>query len=161
MQVRIETLNEKKLVGKSERMSIVANKTSDLWRSFMSERKAIQNTVGSDLYSMQVYDSLSYFEKFNPNAEFTKFAAIEVKNFNIIPNGFKKITINSGLYAVFLHKGPASEFPKTMQYIFGEWLPDSNYELEARPHFEKLGDRYKNNAPDSEEEVWIPIRIKT
>jgi hypothetical protein len=28
------------------------------------------------------------------------------------------------------------------------------------PHFEVLGDKYKNNDPSSEEEVWIPIKPK-
>ena len=54
----------------------------------------------------------------------------------------------------------ASEFSKTMQHIFTRWLPESNYRLDNRPHFEVLGERYKNNDPNSEEEVWIPIKQK-
>ncbi len=161
MLVKIEELIEKRLVVKSVRMSIVANKTTELWRSFMTERKAIQNPIGTDLFSMQVYDSLEYFESFNPNTEFTKYAAIEVADLRNIPNGFNKFILQSGLYAVFLHKGPAGEFPKTMQYIFTEWLPNSIYTLDNRTHFEKLGEKYKNNDAESEEEVWIPIRLKT
>ncbi|TQE66329.1 GyrI-like domain-containing protein [Leptospira noguchii] len=42
-------------------------------------------------------------------------------------------------------------------HIFQEWLPNSGYKLEHRPHFELLGSKYKNNDPTSEEEVWIPI----
>jgi AraC family transcriptional regulator len=34
------------------------------------------------------------------------------------------------------------------------------YELDDRPHFEILGDKYKNNDPNSEEEIWIPIKLK-
>ncbi|WP_339791455.1 GyrI-like domain-containing protein [uncultured Imperialibacter sp.] len=44
------------------------------------------------------------------------------------------------------------------EYIFGTWLPASAYDLDDRPHFEVLGDNYKNNDPTSEEEIWIPIR---
>jgi AraC family transcriptional regulator len=29
-----------------------------------------------------------------------------------------------------------------------------------RPHFEILGDKYKNDHPDSEEEIWILCREK-
>jgi AraC family transcriptional regulator len=43
-------------------------------------------------------------------------------------------------------------------YIFNTWLPQSNYQLAPRPHFEILGEKYKNNHPDSEEEIWIPIQ---
>jgi AraC family transcriptional regulator len=43
-------------------------------------------------------------------------------------------------------------------YIFNTWLPKSGYQLDRRPHFEILGEKYKNNNPDSEEEIWIPIQ---
>lgn len=126
----------------------------------MTEKASIKNALGTDLYSIQVYDDLHHFKNFAPEAEFIKWAAVEVANFENIPNGFSVFDIDSGLYAVFLHKGPAREFPKTMQFIFAQWLPQSEYELDDRPHFELLGEKYKNDSPDSEEEVWIPIRIK-
>lgn len=40
------------------------------------------------------------------------------------------------------------------------WLPASDYNLDNRPHFEVLGEKYKNNDPTSEEEIWIPIKLK-
>jgi len=139
-------------------MSLTANKTGELWQSFMTERKNIQNAVGTELYSIQVYDDLDYFKRFNPNTTFTKWAATEVANSNNIPIGFSTLFIPQGLYAVFLHKGLASDFPKTANYIYGKWIPNSDYDLDNRPHFEVLGDAYKNNDPASEEEVWIPIK---
>jgi len=142
------------------RMALANNKTHQLWRSFMLERTVIKNAEGTDLYSIQVYDELLYFKNFNTNTEFTKWAAIEVENHDILPNDFSPFTIESGLYAVFLHKGTVSEFPKTFQFIFNTWLPKSKYKLDNRPHFELLGKKYKNNSPDSEEEVWIPIKNK-
>jgi AraC family transcriptional regulator len=39
-------------------------------------------------------------------------------------------------------------------------LPNSNYHLDDRPHFEILGEKYKNADPGSEEEIWIPIKAK-
>ena len=158
--VRIAQLPQKTLIGKSLRMSLASNKTHQLWRSFMLDRALIENAVGADLYSVQVYDELLYFTNFSPHTEFTKWAAVEVENHNNIPNGFSALTIEAGLYAVFIHKGTVKEFPKTFQYIFTEWLPGSAYELDNRPHFELLGEAYKNNDPNSEEEVWIPIKKK-
>lgn len=157
MKPRIEILPEKKLIGKSLRMSLVNNLTHRLWRSFMTERSAIRKRLGTDKYSIQLYDA-NYFKAFNPNTEFTKWAAVEVADFDYIPIGFSPFVLPSGRYAVFVHKGPSSEFPKTMQFIFGQWLPRSAYELDHRPHFELLGDTYKNNEAHSEEEVWIPIK---
>ncbi|MGK2861531.1 MAG: GyrI-like domain-containing protein [Chitinophagaceae bacterium] len=45
-------------------------------------------------------------------------------------------------------------------YIFNTWLPPSGYDLDNRPHFEILGEKYKNDDPLSEEEIWIPIKQK-
>ena len=64
----------------------------------------------------------------------------------------------AGLYAVFIHRGPPSEGPKTYQHIFGVWLPQSGYVLDERPHFAVMGAKYKHDAADSEEELWIPVK---
>jgi AraC family transcriptional regulator len=39
-------------------------------------------------------------------------------------------------------------------------MRDSAYDLDNRPHFEILGEKYKNESPDSEEELWIPVKLK-
>ena len=160
MQARIEMLYEKKLIGKSIIMSLANNKTGELWKWFMMRRNQINNALGSDLYSMQIYNKSLNFKEFNQNTEFEKWAAIEVTNLNTVPDEMESYTLVGGLYAVFIHKGSSSKFQKTFQYIFGQWLPSSEYDLDNRPHFEVLGEKYKNNEEDSEEEVWIPIRPK-
>jgi len=160
MTHRIEILPEKNLIGNRIKMSFASNKTFELWNSFMIRRKEIINNLTADLFSMQVYESPSYFEKFNPGAIFEKWAAVEVADFNTIPDGMETFVLPGGLYAVFIHKGAAGTGQKTFQYIFGTWLPASEYMLDDRPHFEILGEKYKNNDPGSEEEVWIPIRSK-
>lgn len=155
---KIETLPEKKLIGKHLKMSLSENRTFELWRSFMPLRKEIKNSVTNDLVSLQIYDSSFDFKNFNPNLEFEKWAAVEVSDFDSIPDGMEPYTVSGGLYAVFIHKGTASTGSKTFQYIFDTWLPKSEYELDNREHFEILGKKYKNEDPDSEEEIWIPIK---
>jgi AraC family transcriptional regulator len=95
-----------------------------------------------------------------PDTEFVKWAALEVEDFSYIPEYMQAYTLAGGLYAVFIHIGPPAAFEKTFQYIFNEWLPHSIYTLDDREHFEILGAKYKNNEPDSEEEIWIPIKPK-
>jgi len=158
MEPRIETLNQKTLVGKRMTMSFSNNKTFELWKSFMPHKKEIQNVVGTDLFSVEIYNDTNFFKNFNPNKEFEKWAAVEISELKNIPDEMEPITIPKGLYAVFSHKGPASEGPKTYQYIFGTWLPNSKYVLDNRPHLAIMGEKYKNNSPDSEEELWIPIK---
>lgn len=126
----------------------------------MPRRKEITNNIGMDLYSLQVYPE-KYFEAFDPHREFEKWALVEVKDFSDVPDDMETFNLPVGLYAVFLHRGPASQGPKTFQYIFTNWLPRSLYVLDDRPHFEILGEKYKNEAPDSEEEIWVPVKLKT
>lgn len=139
-------------------MTFAEDQTFVLWSSFMPERRQIANAVNNELFSMQVYPTDFDFEAFDPDARFEKWAAAEVNDFDQVPENMEPFTLPGGLYAVFVHKGPASDGPKTFGYIFRIWLPASEFVLDTRPHFEILGDKYKNNAPDSEEEIWIPIR---
>ncbi len=125
----------------------------------MQRRKEITNNIGSLLYSLQIYDEL-YFSNFKPSNEFRKYAAIEVTDFDSLPKDMQSFVLPSGLYAVFQYKGLPSEGYKIFQYIFATWLPNSIYDLDNRHHFELLGEKYNNQSPDSEEEIWIPIKKK-
>jgi AraC family transcriptional regulator len=157
MTPRIEIVGERKLVGLRMTMSLSMNKTKELWQNFMQARKEIKNQVGNDLYSIQLYDD-HYFKTFSPHSTFEKLAAVEVTHFDEIPAGMEHFTMPSGTYAVFVHRGAAAAGPATFNYIFSTWLPNSEYHLDNRPHFEVLGEKYKNDDPGSEEEIWIPIR---
>lgn len=159
MEPRIEILSEKKLIGKYIIMSFIENKTFQLWSSFMPKRKEIKNSIDSNLYSLEVF-SEGYFNNFDPNNTFQKWAAVEVSDFDEIPSQMETLIIPTGLYAVFIHKGPQSEGHKTYHSIFVEWLPNSEYTVDTRPHFAVMGDQYKKEDPDSEEEIWIPITPK-
>lgn len=156
MQPLIKTLTEKKLVGHFIEMSFIENKTFQLWSCFMPNRKEIQNVISPNLYSLEVYKK-DHFDNFDPNDIFQKWAAVEVSDYSTIPEGMEKLIVPTGLYAIFLHLGPATEAHKTYHYIFAEWLPNSDYTVDDRPHFAVMNERYKKDDPTSEEEIWIPI----
>lgn len=158
MQPRIVNLKGKKLVGKRLTMSLADNKTSELWKNFIPRRREITNTLTNDLISMQVYKP-KHFTEFTLTNEFEKWAAVEVGDFNNLPSDLETFNLKGGLYAVFNYKGSSTD-SSIFQFIFGTWLPNSNYLLDDRPHFELLGEKYKNADPNSEEEIWIPIRQK-
>ena len=159
MQPQIKTITSKKLIGQNLTMTFAANKTFELWRQFMPRRKEIINTVSSDLFSIQVFDDSFSFKNFNPNTSFQKWAALEVSSFDFVPDEMETFILPAGLYAVFLYKGLSTD-TQIFQYIYGTWIPNSEYELDQRPHFEVLGEKYKNNDPNSEEEILIPIKFK-
>lgn len=158
MYLRTTTLPAKTFIGKHLTMSFVQNKTFELWRSFMPQRKDVKRTIGTELYSMEVYPS-GFFANFNPANSFEKWATVEVSEVENIPAGMEVLNAD-GLYAVFLHTGLASEGPRTYDYIFREWLPQSDYKVDDRPHFAIMGEKYQPDSPTSEEELWIPIRLK-
>ncbi|MBW6492495.1 MAG: GyrI-like domain-containing protein [Lentimicrobium sp.] len=158
LKPRIEILQEKKLIGNRLTMSLASNKTGELWRSFMPRRREISNNLSNDLISMQIYKP-SYFAEINPLNEFEKWATVEVSDYDNRPTDMETYTLSGGLYAVFDYKGLSTD-KSIYQYIFGTWLPGSDYLLDDRPHFEVLGEKYKNAEPVSEEEIWIPIRQK-
>ncbi len=139
-------------------MSFANYKISELWRSFTPGRSEIANQLSGDSISVAVY-SPTHFADFKPTNEFERWAAVEVSDFSNVPTGMETVILPGGMYAVFDYKGLNTD-NSIYHYIFGIWLPGSDYMLDNRPHFEILGDKYKNNDPASEEEIWIPIRSK-
>ena len=156
IQPSIQNLAPKKLIGLSLSMSVAQNQTGKLWSQFSPRIKEISNRVAEEKISLQIYPP-SYFTRFNPSIEFTKWALVETNTLKDIPAGLHSFLLEGGLYAVFDYKGSSAD-SSIFQYIFGEWLPNSQYQLDDRPHFEILGPNYKNNDPNSEEEIWIPIK---
>lgn len=155
MEPRIEELEFKKLIGMRLEMSLSNNKTSDLWRQFMPRRNEIKNRASSDYVSLQNYGENW---DFSPDKRFEKWALVEVSGVSDVPESMETYDLHGGKYAVFNHQGPASEAPKLMRYIFGEWLPKSNYSLDDREHFEILPEGYNPVDPQAKEEIWVPIR---
>jgi AraC family transcriptional regulator len=134
MESRIEKLSEQKLIGQYFSMNFIENKTFQLWSGFMPRRKEIKNTVNSNFYSLEVFP-VGHFDNFDATNFFQKWAAVAVSDFNKVPSEMQTLVIPEGNYAVFTHKGPASDAQKTYQDIFVEWLPNSAYIVDERPHF--------------------------
>jgi AraC family transcriptional regulator len=101
----------------------------------------------------------SHFEKFDAARKFRKWALTEVTSLDSIPEGMEAFHLPAGAYACFHYIGNSND-ASVFEKIFREWLPASEYVLDDRPHFEILGDRYKQGDPNSEETIWIPIKKK-
>jgi AraC family transcriptional regulator len=158
LQPKIIELEGKKLIGIVIQMNLVQNRTTELWKRFRPICSEIKNRVSEEFISLQNYP-IAYFEHFQPTKTFVKWACVEVTSFVSIPDGMECITLTGGHYAVFDYRGSSAD-PSIFQYIYGEWIPKSDYQLDDRPHFEVLGTNYRNNDPTSEEEIWIPILKK-
>ncbi|NNE31203.1 MAG: GyrI-like domain-containing protein [Winogradskyella sp.] len=154
MNPEITYVPEFKIVGMSSKMKHgEMHKIIDLWKRFRPSQHEITNNVSYHVLALQVFPK-NY--KTNINKDFEIWAGVQVEDYNEVPEIMNNITIPSGLYAVFLHKG--MDASNTYQKIMSEWLPNSDYSLDDRPHFQMMGKNYKNGSPDSEEDFYIPIK---
>ncbi len=160
MEVTIELVKAKLLFGIKTNTALHTANTGVLWRTFMQNKQNIENQIQGNLYSVEVYP-VDYFNSFDPNKIFEKWAAAEVSKHTQILNGFENFVIPEGLYAKFLYRGHPQMAQESFAYIFNTWLPNSIYVLDYRPHFEVMDHRYKNNDTNSEEHFYIPIKPRT
>ncbi|MDG4715701.1 GyrI-like domain-containing protein [Winogradskyella marincola] len=155
MQPKIVALTEKKVVGMQSKMLMHQYENIiKLWKSFMPKKHELKNTINQELIAIQDYPDFGNLE-----TSYNIWACAEVSDFINIPDSMQPFTISEGLYAVFLHKG--MDAGKTYQRIMTEWLPNSGYNIDDRPHFQVMGDKYKNGSPDSEEDFYIPVIMTT
>ena len=139
-------------------MSFRNDRTRELWKNFMPCVPLQENGTRPLLYSVNLYPAIPGPDFFYSDTPYIKWASIEVLPSWTVPDDFKELVLPGGLYAVFLHRGATATAEKTFRYIYMSWLPGSGYELDDRPHFEVLGENYRNDDPGSEEEIWIPVR---
>ena len=154
MQPIIKKIEQRKLVGVFTNMSLVENRTFELFSTFMPKRKLIRNCIDEFIYDLIIYPS-DYFQNFNPTNSFKKGALVEVVDHTKIPDGMTAFTLVGGEYAVFSQKGKKYD-ASMVENIFTKWLPASKYSIDNRPHFDIL----KENSKGKEEEIWIPIKLK-
>lgn len=159
---RIESVGEKKLVGMHRPMSfdggqVAMEEVGALWRDFRSRISEVEARMGPDFISMRIYEE-PLTSASSADSRFEHWAAVEVSELGDEVAGMARHSLAGGMYAVFIHRGPASAFADTARHIYGEWLPGSIYELDDREHFEVLGPSYRPDDPEATEEVWIPVR---
>jgi len=150
---RIEIIEPKKLIGFSITTSFQEDKTPIVWRKLMMRRNEITNRISDKLFSLQIYP-----ENFTPDQSFTKYALAEVSDFGNIPNDLETFELESGKYLVFKYTGKAENGAELFNCIFQNFIPENQFMVDNRPHFEIFGDDYNPNSDSAEEEIWIPIK---
>ncbi len=160
LECRLEKLKETKVIGKGTAMNFSKNKTRELWQNFMPHVKKIKNRADENMYSIEIYGDPFFFENFDAEKKYEKWAAVKVQDFQSIPEPLEKLVIPAGEYVVFIYKGIPGDAEDTYRYIFRDWLPKSEFSLDDRPHLAIMGKKYKHNDPTSEEELWIPVKKK-
>ena len=156
MTPKIESIQSKLLVGIRVKTTLTTDNPVVYWKPFKMGLSEIENAITDKFYSVQIMDKMD--GPFTPDTTFEKWAAAEVSHLGNVPNGMETLRLPEGKYAIFTHKGTPASFPQTMQYIFGEWIPNSEYKVDNRPHFEVMDKDYRIDDENAEELVYVPIR---
>ena len=151
MTPTIIVIEEKTLIGMKLEMSLVENKTMELFQTFMPRKKELNDINGNIIFDLKEYPE-NYFTEFNPKTSFIKWAAVEVKSGETNPEGMETIQLYSGKYAKFVVEGSIHD-NSPFEYIYGTWLPSSGFELDKRPHFDTM-----NTEEKDRQDIWIPIK---
>ncbi|KQU09002.1 AraC family transcriptional regulator [Bacillus altitudinis] len=95
---------------------------------------------------------------FHDDGRFSFVVGEEVEESDIDLNeGFVKIVIPEGRYAEFKVSGSHEMVQNTRRYIYGSWLPNSNYERTSGPDFEITDVLHSNGPNDIKMKIYIPI----
>ena len=126
-----------------------------LWSAFRPYRDSIPNRVGSDFFG--IYES---YEESDDTTTFVYICSAEVANFDDVPDGMITRELEAQTYARFTHIGPIANLEETLRYIWGSWLPKSDYEYTEKPDFELLPAGFNDADPNNKLYLNIPIKPK-
>ena len=156
MEPEIVTRHETKVIGIARQYQEEDLNIETLWSAFRPDVFQITNRVGDDAFG--IYEE--YHECEN-SVGFSYICSVEVADFDHVPKGMITKTLPEHLYAVFRHQGPVSYLPETLKYIWGSWLPKSDYEYLETPDFELYSPGTRPDDPDKVLFLYIPVSAKS
>ena len=108
------------------------------------------------------YGIEDYSRDFDMNAGgFPKYyylSGFEVNDTADIPAGMKVKEVPEANYAVFNYQGPMGNLHDFFGYIYGQWMPASEYKMDNRLSLDF--ERYPEKMTDMQNanlEIWVPI----
>jgi AraC family transcriptional regulator len=126
-----------RLAALEQTMSFRNNLTPELWTRFSMICRRFPDCFSGVRYSVASYPP-DFFSAFHQDRAFNKWAAAAL-TINVMPTAeLSWLEIPAGRYAVFEYHGPAADAAPFFKVIFNEWLPQSGYRLDSRPHFERM-----------------------
>ncbi len=131
--------------------------TGQIWAKFQNLATKIPNRDTSHGLGISIVT-----EELLEKGENRYIVSNEIEIVDNIPDGMIVEKIPSQKYAVFIHIGPLSKYGETLQYIYGDWLPNNTtYErVPFAPEFESYTQRFNLNSDQSELDIYIPIQEK-
>lgn len=88
--------------------------------------------------------------------EFDYVAGFEVSSAEDVPEGMVAFEVPGGRYAVFSTTLP--KIGETFDQAYHTWLPQAGHQPRSGPEFELYDERFDPQDPDSEFDLYIPIK---
>ncbi|GAL19589.1 transcriptional regulator AraC family [Vibrio maritimus] len=128
---------------------------------FSEQVKAIWGRFTQAVLSQQVPPCDYYFGIIDtlhvlPNAQVVYWAASDNPQFADKPD-LELLKVPEQSYAVISHKGPASSFPTTLEWVLNNWLPQSGYVGREGFELERYPREYELHSSDAQMEYWLPV----
>ncbi|MCF7919262.1 MAG: effector binding domain-containing protein [Candidatus Cloacimonetes bacterium] len=156
MDVKIIEKEAMKVIGMKVVTTQKNNTIPQLWDKFNARWNEVENiAIKGVCVGICPHVDTSDFDE---NTQFAYISGMLVENFEKVPPGMETLDIPAQKYAVFTHKGALDTLNATYQYIYAEWLPNSEYELAAAAEIEWYDDRFKFGAADSEFDIYVPVK---
>lgn len=160
MNVVIKKMPEIKFTGislKTNNPAEMPEKCPQLWMDFMPREKEIKN-VKEDIAL-----GVCRTHRTDDQMTFEYYAALPVTEHEETPEGMKSESLPACEYAVFEHKGSLENLGNTYNFIYEEWLKNSEYQLVAMYDFEYYDEKFNHkdmNDPESKMYIYIPVKKK-
>lgn len=146
---RMEKAPERVFAGLSRNYTMETRADiSRLWDKFAPSIGNVPSQVAKAAYGLASNEA---------DGSFDYMAGVEVKDTSRLPSGFTSIRVPEQVYAVFTHRKHVSEIAKTLEAIFGKWLPNSGFKSGASPCIEKYGESFDPISGLGGIEIWVPV----
>lgn len=129
----------------------IAQQLPPLWNGFLSRLDEIENIIEGVCYGVvrQAHD----------NTDLLQYSAVTaVSNVGKIPDGMSYVELPATTYASFTHKGLVANINDTVNYVYSNWLLQSDHKHSYGADLEVYGDRYDPDSDQSVIHYAIPIR---
>lgn len=152
MQARFESRPAFTVLGLKYRGPNQDQELPKLWERFMPRSSEIKHRIMAE-------ESFGVTHNFDePSGEFDYYAGFAVSDLDQIPEGMQSIDIPAQDYAVFDCTLPT--LMDTIQAVYREWLPPSDYVRAPGPEFELYDERWKPEAGRQAMSFCVPVTKK-
>jgi AraC family transcriptional regulator len=127
-----------------------------IWMELFESQVDISNRIPNKHYSLSISPSGEYTEL---NVDY--LAAVPVTSLDIVPKGFRSYTIPKQLVAIFdITILEADTIERTIDYIYGYWLPNSPYTRANGEDYESFDNLSLHGEPITKSQYILPIQLK-